>query len=45
MNQFEAKNRDEVFEIIKTQTESTFCFLLQVNKFDVANDVYDFEIS
>lgn len=45
MNQYKAKNRDEVFEIIRTTNKDTFCFALQVNKFDTANDEYDFEVS
>lgn len=45
MNKYEAKDRDEVFDIIRTTNKDTFCFALLVNKFDVAADEYDFEVS
>lgn len=45
MKHYPAKSREEVFEIIKTTNVDTFCFALQVNKFDIDNDEYDFEVS
>ena len=39
------KDRDEVFELIRTKNKDTYCFALQVNKFDVVKDEYEFEIS
>jgi hypothetical protein len=45
MHHNKEKSRDDVFEIIRTSNVDTYCFALQVNKFDTDNDEYDFEVS
>ena len=37
-----SEDRDEVFDIVKEESESTFCFGLQIDSFDINADDYEF---
>jgi hypothetical protein len=33
-------NKDDVFDIVKNERDDSYCFALQVDKFDTVNDDY-----
>lgn len=34
-------SRDDVFEIVRSSSNDTFCFAIEIDEFDINNDIYD----